>query len=336
MTLSNKFLRRGRELLVVGCFTTLLAHAQFGALRTTQRPTHDEHLRSHLLVYDLRDGSTHEVYRADGIWEAPNWSPDGKYLIANSGGAIYKFKLTEGGGATPEKLAIPREYRCNNDKALSWDGSRLAFSAWVGPGSGSQVFLANSDGTNVKRMVTASPSYFHGWSPDNKDLAFVAQRKGSGQYDVYRVPVEGGAEERLNFDIHQDDGPDYSPDGKWIYINSDRSGKEAIWRFPPTGAGKGDVKAEMVVSDELQDWFPHISPDGKRMAYIGYPTGTPSHDPRDVKIALKLVTIDAGKVGRVQQTLIEAVGGQGTMNVNSWAPDSMRFAYVTYEASAEK
>ncbi len=300
---------------------TVVASAQSG----------EPHLRSHLYIYDLRDSSSHEVYTADTIWEAPNWSPDGKYLIANSGGGIYKLALNPDGKATPEKLAIPADYQCNNDKALSPDGTHLAFSATRAPAKSSNVFLSNADGSDIKQMTTETPSYFHGWSPDNKSLAYVAQRHNSGQYDVYRVSVNGGAEEQLNFDPHQDDGPDYSPDGKWIYINSDRTGKEAAWRFPATGAGQKDVKAEMVVSDTLEDWFPHVAPDGKKLVYIGYPAGTPTHNPRNVHIAIKLVTIDNDKVAKTQKTLIEATGGQGTMNVTSWSPDSTRFAYVTYE-----
>src|SRR5260370_22726083 len=89
-------------------------------------------------------------------------------------------------------------------------------------------------------------------------------------------PADGGAEKHLPSNIHHADGPASSPDGKWIYINSDRSGKEAVWRFPSDGAGTNDMKAEMVVSDGLEDWFPHISLDGKRMVYIGYPAGTPT------------------------------------------------------------
>jgi TolB protein len=290
-----------------------------------------QHLRSRLFIYDLRTGSSHLVYTADSIWEAPNWSPDGSYLISNSNGGIYEFVLKQDGTAEPKKLAIPVSYRCNNDKAISPDGQKLAFSANVPPNKGSQVFLADADGNNVKLMVSDSPSFFHGWSPDNKTLAFVAQRNGIGQYDIYRMPAGGGAEERLTFNVHQDDGPDYSPDGKWIYINSDRSGKEAIWRFPADGAGSNDEKAEMVVSDSLEDWFPHISPDGKKIVYIGYPAGTPTHNPRTVQIQLKLVAVNHDKVGTKQKTLVEGIGGQGTMNVNSWAPDSRRFAYVTYE-----
>jgi len=290
-----------------------------------------QHLRSRLFVYDLRDHSSHLVYSADSIWEAPNWSPDGKYLIANSGGGMYKFVLGQHGTAEPQRLAIPSGFECNNDKAISPDGKKIAFSATVPPHKGSQVFLADADGSNVKLMAAESPSYFHGWSPDNKTLAFVAQRHGSGQFDVYSMAAGGGAEKQLTSNIHHDDGPDYSPDGKWIYINSDRTGKEAIWRFPADGAGINDAKAELVLSDQLEDWFPHVSPDGKKMVYIGYPAGTPTHNPRTVPIEIKLVALDQGDIAASTKTLVDGIGGQGTMNVNSWAPDSMRFAYFTYE-----
>jgi Tol biopolymer transport system component len=319
------------------CNRTVIAFLLLTAALSAQiSPAHaqgsEPHLRSRVFIYDMHDSSSHLVYTADTIWEAPNWSPDGKYLIANSGGGIYKFVLKQDGTAEPQRLALTDDYRCNNDKALSPDGQKLAFSASTAASKGSQVFLADADGNKVKLMASQSPSYFHGWSPDNKTLAFVAQRNGSGQYDIYAMPAAGGPETQLTSNIHQDDGPDYSPDGKWIYINSDRSGKQAIWRFPATGAGHNDEKAQMVVNDALEDWFPHISPDGKKMVYIGYPAGTPTHNPRTVHIELKLAEVNRGKVSAPKQTLVEAIGGQGTMNVNSWAPDSMRFAYVTYEA----
>ena len=304
----------------------------FGLFASTLLAQTSEHLRSKMFIYDVRDGSSHLVYTDDSIWEAPNWSPDGKYLISNHSGGIYKLSLKADGTATPQKLAIPAGYACNNDKALSPSGKKLAFSATPPGEKGSEVFLADADGTHLQQMTHETPSYFHGWSPDNGTLAFVAQRGGSGQYDIYGVPAAGGTETRLTSNVHQDDGPDYSPDGKWIYINSDRSGKEAVWRFPAEGAGPEDAKAEKVVDDGLEDWFPHISPDGKQMVYIGYPAGTPTHNPRNVHIALKLVAIIDGSVASSQKTLVEATGGQGSMNVNSWAPDSQRFAYVTYEA----
>ena len=314
----------------------LLVPAGISAQSAGSRVEHTQRLRSRIFVYDLGDHQSHLVYTADSIWEAPNWSPDGTYLISNHEGAIYKLVLKQDGSAAPEKLAIPAEYNCNNDKALSPDGKKLAFSASLPHGPGSEVFVADADGKAPRQMTTAAPSYFHGWSPDGKTLAFVAQRNGSGQFDIYSMPASGGAETRLTMNVHHDDGPDYAPDGKWIYINSDRSGKEAVWRFPPGGAGANDSKAEMVVSDGLEDWFPHPAPDGTKLVYIGYPAGTPTHDPRDVKIAIKLVAIDHDKVAGTQTRLVNAQGGQGSMNVNSWAPDSRRFAYVTYEVLPEK
>ncbi len=329
-TSSSKMRSCVRIIAVALCLTASTLYAQ-----TT--PAHakaayfEKQLRSHIYVYDLRTGMSHQIFTADKIWEAPNWSADGKYLIANSQGHIYKLVFTKDGSVVPQKLAIPENYMCNNDKGLSPDGKKLAFSAGILPKMESQVFLADADGANAKQMTTISPSFFHGWSPDSKTLAFVAQRNNSHQYDIYDIPAAGGAERRLDMNIHHDDGPDYSPDGKWIYINSDRSGKEVVWRFPADGAGPDDVKAEMVVSDSYEDWFPHISPDGTKMVYICYPAGTPTHDPRNVHIVFKLVAIDNDTVATTQKTLVEATGGQGSMNVNSWAPDSMRFAYVTYE-----
>jgi TolB protein len=329
----DSILRRGVGVVALGFASlALLAHGSPLQTAAARHSESDTKIRSRIFIYDLRDGSSHLVYSDDSIWEAPNWSPDGEYLISNHGGAIYKLVLKPDSTAEPEKLNIPADYRCNNDKSLSPDGRQLGFSATPPGGKGSEVFVADADGGHIQQKTSVPPSYFHGWSPDGKTLAFVAQRNGSGQYDVYSIPAVGGTEKQLTANPHHEDGPDYSPDGHWIYINSDRSGKEAIWRFPASGAGQDDARAQMVLSDDLEDWFPHISLDGKKMVYIGYPAGTATHDPRTVPIELKLVPISHDKVGGPGKTLVKAIGGQGTMNVNSWAPDSMRFAYVTFEA----
>ncbi len=288
-------------------------------------PAAEPRLRSHVYIYSLADGTSREVFTDGSVWEAPNWSPSGKYLILNHAGAIYRLTLNPSGPATPAKLALPA-LDCNNDKALSPDGTKLAFSASTPSSHGSEVFTANADGTGPRQKTTEAPSYFHGWSPDGKTLAFVAQRKGSGQFDIYSMPAAGGPETQLTADPHHDDGPDYSPDGKWIYINSDRSGKEAVWRF----AAKGGP-AEKMVDDSEEDWFPHIAPDGKKLVYITYPAGTPTHNSRELDVTLRMVPVDGDGVGKTPKTLVKLRGGQGSMNVNSWAPDSEHFAYVSYE-----
>ncbi len=280
-------------------------------------------------IYSLETKMSAIVYRADGIWEAPNWSPDGRFLVSNSDGKLYRIAV--GGRSAPEPIALDGSLRCNNDHNLSPDGRFLAISAASAVSRQSQIYVANADGSNHRLVVPAAPSYFHGWSPDGKYLSFVANRDGK-QFDLYRVPASGGAEERLTSDPAYDDGTDYSPDGKWIYFNSDRGGSWNIWRMPADGAGGGDLRAQQITNDDLEDWFPHPSPDGKWLLFLSFPQGTPGHGARNLKVQLRMIPMPAEKIAATRpQLVVELTGGQGTINVNSWAPDSKRFAYVNYE-----
>jgi len=287
--------------------------------------------RSSIMVYDLATRSSNVVYRADTVIEAPNWSHDGKFLLVNTGGDLYRLPLGAGSEPKLEKIDLgPGGLRCNNDKAFSPDGRLLGFSAASASSRGSQVYVANADGAGAKLLTSAAPSYFHGWSPDSRWLAFVGQRTGS--FELYRVPVAGGPEERLTSKGAYDDGPEYSPDGKWIYFNSNRGGAWHIWRIPAEGGGPGDVKAEQVTNDELEDWFPHFSPNGKWMLVFSFPHGTPGHDDRLEGVALRLMRAPGKRLKPAKlETLTRFFGGQGTINVNSWSPDSKEFAYVVYE-----
>src|SRR5487761_2643052 len=147
-------------------------------------------------------------------------------------------------------------------EAPNWspDGKMLAISC-RGPAGSSQVYLANADGSNAHLMTPKTPSYFHGFSPDGKWFAYAGQRDGN--FDIYRMAVDGGEEQRLTTDKGLDDGPDYSPDGKWHYFHSERAGTYDAWRMPADGSGPNDAKAQRITSDEMEDWFPHPSPDGK-------------------------------------------------------------------------
>lgn len=161
-------------------------------------------------------------------------------------------------------------------------------------------------------------------------MSFVANRDGK-QYDLYRIPEAGGGEERLTSDPAYDDGTDYSRDGKWIYFNSNRGGGWNIWRMPADGAGRNDERAQRVTNDALEDWFPHPSPDGKSLVFLSFPAGTLGHNDRNMRVQLRLIPMPGDTLTEVQpRTLVELTGGQGTINVNSWSPDSRRFAYVTY------
>ena len=284
--------------------------------------------KSFISVYRLSDQSTQVIYTADKLIEAPNWSPDGKQLLVNTGGDLYTLPVGGSAAAQLKKIDLGSLSHCNNDKGFSPDGKTLAFSARAGA-PGSQVYTVAAEGGSPKMIVAETPSYFHGFSPDGKWMAIVSQRNGN--FDLFRVPTAGGPQERLTSHAGYDDGPDYSPDGKWIYFNSNRSGSWDIWRMPADGAGTNDTKAEQVTSDDKEDWFPHCSPDGKWLVFLTFPKGTAGHNDH-TEVALRMMPLPGAHLQQTEaRELTHFFGGQGTINVNSWAPDSSRFAFVRYE-----
>ncbi len=298
--------------------------------------------RSKITVYDLKTKATKIIFTADAQWEAPNWTHDGKYLLANSAGALWKLEVDGPVPAVPQKLGLDASYRCNNDHGLSFDGNMLAFSATPPGGRGSQVFLATADGKDPKQMTQTGVNYFHGFSPDGKWLSFIGQRPVNGvtKTEIYRVSADAAKEEKLTDTGGYDDGTDYSPDGKWIYFNSNRLGTTNdgwdIWRMPPDGAGPKDAKAERVTHDQWEDWFPHVSPNGKWIVFLSFPHGTENHN-GEMDVVMRMIPAPGKKTDPEKvkiQTLLKFFGGQGTINVNSWSPDSKRFAFVSYEPIA--
>jgi Tol biopolymer transport system component len=280
------------------------------ALDAQPRPPAD----SIIAIFDTKTGRERVVYTAENqIFEAPNWSPDGQYLLLNSGGRLWRLNLAQ---PVPQPVDTGAVNRINNDHGISPDGKQYVISA--GP-----MYVLPSTGGPPRQVTKNTPSYYHGWSPDGKTLVYCAPRNGN--FDVYAIPVEGGDEVRLTSHAGYDDGPDYSPDGKWIYFNSDRSGSWDLWRIPAPGAGPEDRQAERVTTDDLEDWFPHFSPNGRKMVFLSFEKGTKGH-PANQNVRLRLMDVRSGKIREIHRFF----GGQGTINVNSWAPDSRRFAFVKY------
>jgi Tol biopolymer transport system component len=271
---------------------------------------------SHLCIYDLASGTVSEVLSTDQLIEAPNWTPDGGSLIVNGGGLLWSVDL-----AAPVMVQIPTPglSKLNNDHGISPDGRLHAISDGTADGK-SAVYVMPFGGGTPKRITPKVPSYWHGWSPDGQTLAYVAQRDGS-VYDVFTVGMESGEERRLTSGFEHTDGPDYTPDGRWIWFNGQRDGRMQLWRIP-TGGGA----PEQMTDDERWNWFPHPSPDGRWVVYVAFEPGTKGH-PRDHEVELRLIAADGGR----PRVLHPLFGGQGTINVPSWAPDSARFAFVQYD-----
>lgn len=271
-------------------------------------------VESTLQIVDIATGRRRIVRRALEHFEAPNWTPDGNTLVYNGGGKIWRIPVS--GGAP---VHIPTgEVRVNNDHGLSPDGKLMAVSGSVARGQ-SQIYVMPVLGGEMKLITPKAPSYWHGWSPDGRTLAYCASR--GGEYDIYTIPAEGGEETRLTTAKGLDDGPEYSPDGHFIYFNSVRSGLMRIWRMKPDGSDQ-----EMVSQGPPSaDWFAHPSPDGQWLAYISYDPSVEGH-PANKDVTLRLAPTSGGP----PKTLVTLFGGQGTMNVPSWSPDSRSFAFVSY------
>ncbi|MDR1257828.1 MAG: transporter [Tannerellaceae bacterium] len=248
------------------------------------------------------------------------YCPDGKWLVYNSGGKLYKISPDKPG--EPELINTSFAARCNNDHVISFDGSFIAISNSPAEGGGSRVYTVPFSGGTPRLITPIGPSYLHGISPDGKTLAYCADRNGN--YDVYIIPTEGGAEVRLTTAEGLDDGPEYSPDGKYIWFNSVRTGLMQIWRMKVDGS----EQTQMTFDETRNSWFPHVSPDGKQVIFITYYKGDlePGQHLANKNVELRIMPASGGE----PKTLVKLFGGQGTINVHSWAPDSRRLAFVSY------
>ena len=276
-----------------------------------------EYLGSNLEILNVASGDRETIYTSPKSLQAPNWTPDNKSLIYNSEGMIYNFDLAS---RQPKVIPTGDVKNNNNDHVLSFDGKTLLLSSGVSALGGSIVYTVPVTGGTPKQITPKGPSYGHGWSPNAESIVFTGQR--NNEFDIYKVPAEGGTEVRLTTAKGLDDGPEYTPDGKYIYFNSARTGTMQIWRMNADGSNQ-----EAVTTGEFHDWFPHISPDGKWIAFISFlKEEVPADDhPFYKHVYLRLMPIAGGK----PKVIAYVYGGQGTINTPSWSPDSKYIAFIS-------
>jgi TolB protein len=301
---------------------TVMEQAVFSNVRVIIPPAKNwvpyrDYIGSHLEVMDIATGHRKILHSAPNSLQAPNWTPDNKNLLFSSDGLLYKYDLKTGAIAKINTGAIND---LNNDHVLSMDGKMLGISNHLG--NRSTIYILPAEGSDNPTQITAdslAPSYLHGWSPDKKTLIFTGLR--NNQWDIVAIDIASKKETLLTNTTTLDDGSEYSPDGKWIYFNSVRTGTMKIWRMKPDGSNQ-----EQVTFDEYNDWFPHISPDGKWIVYISFPKDMdPTTHPFYEKVYLRLMPASGG----VPKNIAYLFGGQGTINVPSWSPDSKKIAFIS-------
>lgn len=287
--------------------------------------------RCQVWVHDVEDERSNLVLESDDVLlEAPNWTLDGDALVLNGAGLLWRITL-----AAPSLLPIPIEGvpPMNNDHVLHPDGVHVVVSTY----DDWQLYLAPLDGGPATLITDERASgglmhFLHGVSPDGQQLAFVGVRadESAGTFvplsaEIYTVAADGTDYRQLTQGGAPADGPEYSPDGEWLYFNTEQfDGHAQLARMRPDG-----TEVTRLSTSPTVDWFPHISPDGRRAVYIAFPPGTHGH-PADLDV--DLMVVQDGRWDSPTRA-VSLLGGQGTINVNSWSPDSRRFAYVAYPRS---
>ncbi len=279
-------------------------------------------LPSRMEVLDIASGTRKILFESAHSVQAPNWTSDGEKLIYNSNGYLYTYSFSDGEIA---RLNTGSVISNNNDHVISLDGKMLGISSSVD--NASTIFMLPVDGSDEPKRVTlpdAGHSYLHGISPDNSTVIFTGNR--NGKYDLFAADVETGKETQLTDTDGLDDGSEYSPDGKYIYFNSNRTGRMHLWRMKADGSDK----EQLTFHDDYNDWFPHISPDGKWIAFLSFGTDVDSGDhPFYKHVTLRLMPVDGSEEPRI---IAYVYGGQGTINTPSWSPDSKKIAFVSNTA----
>ncbi|MFV0420529.1 MAG: TolB family protein [Dysgonomonas sp.] len=280
-----------------------------------------EKVISYLEIFDLTTKERKVIKEFPYLIEAPDWTPDGKWLVYNCEGLIYKLPIS-----SPDNIELIDTgfaIKCNNDHLVSPNGELLAVSHRSLPEGKPTIFILPFKGGIPIQVTPSLPSYLHGWSPDGKRLAYCANR--SGEMDVYTIFIDGSEENRLTTAEGLNDGPEYSPSGEQIWFNSVRTGLMQIWRMKADGT----EQTQMTFDDDRNSWFPHLSTDGKHVVYIAYKKGDlePHEHLRYKHVEIRLIPTSGGE----PETLLKLFGGQGSFNVNSWSPNSNQFAFVSYK-----
>ncbi|MFD2101342.1 TolB family protein [Flagellimonas iocasae] len=284
------------------------------------RPYRD-YIGSVMEIMNVETGNRKMLFTSAHSIQAPNWVNQDKELVFNSNGFLYRYLFE-----TDEISQINTGFAVNNnnDHVFSFDESILGISNHNQDDNGlSSIYLMDPKGDSLPKKITkdgVGVSYLHSISPDNKRIIFTAQRKG--KFDIYGVDLDTGKEIQITDTENLDDGSEYSPDGKYIYFNSNRTGNMHLWRMDADGSNP----VQLTNDPAFKDWFPHISPDGKWIVFISFPPtiGFGEH-PFYQNCTLRLMPAEGG----TPKIVGYLYGGQGTINVPSWAKDSKHIAFVT-------
>lgn len=286
-----------------------------GAAAISPRPA-DLKITSLLQTVEVESGRVTTVLTESGRLMAPNWSRNGKSLFFTKGNRIATIPIA---GGKPQLLDVGNLIGCSGSHGFSPDGKWFALTCASTSLADRRVYIIPATGGSP-RMLTQNTAWFHSWSPDGKTILFT-RGGGPGIGNFFSISVDGGPEKELTTGTDLNDDPDYSADGKYIYFNTNRWGGMQLGRMKPDGS-----QVDQVTFDEFKNWTPHPSPDGKWIVFISYDPSVTTHA-ANKGIVLRILSTNDNKI----RTLVHLVGGDGSMNVPNWSPDSKSLAFVSYK-----
>lgn len=276
-------------------------------------------MHSSIEFLDVAKGEVTLLLSSNTRMSAPTWFPDGKTLLCNAHGRMHQFSMTDRMLKLVDTECLS-ETHC--DYGLSPDGSQLALTNSYSC-ENARIYIRDMQTGEIRIIVNRSPAWFHGWSPDGRQLIYTCFRNGA--WAIAQTRSDGTKPEQIllrsdAFSSRWLDGPEFSPDGRYIWFSSDRTGTMQIWRRElETGIN------EQMTDGEDASFFPHPSPDGAHVCFLKK-KGVEGHWRQDGLAELWLLSLD----GSAPRHLHTVYGGLGTLNLPSWSPTGEGFAYARY------
>jgi len=275
-----------------------------------EKLTGDKGVFSTRIAYVTRGGGRYTLRVADADGEggqvamnspepiiSPAWSPDGRELayvsFESQKAVVYAQEVMSG-----KRRPIANFRGSNSAPAWSPDGSTLA--ATLSREGGSQLFLMDRNGGNVRRLTSSQaidtePVFEY---PDGKRIYFVSDRGGGPQ--VYRIATGGGNVERITFGGSYNISPAVSPDGRTLAFIARQGNSFKLHTLDLSSPGSQPVP----LTDTTDDESPSFSPNGKLIIYATRAGG------RDV---LMTTTLD----GKIKARLVSTTADVREPN---WSP----------------